>query len=178
MRWLLLWSSGSLLSGLNLSSCFYVWICGHVLCFDDTYWLCGRELCADIFYFLPPACLFPSRLHLLVCCSLLLLCHFLLDLVCFVLSISLTCPFLRPTCLFSSHLHWPLVAPCYFYVISLYFIYSLRFSSLYFCLQSPPSPTLHLSALIPSVSLTLILFHFPRSDSSPFSLSISFNHLK
>lgn len=70
-----------------------------VLCFDDTYWLC-----LDVnFSFLAPTSLLSSHLHLHFCCSPLLLCHFplfYLDLVCFVLSISFTCPFLSPTFLF------------------------------------------------------------------------------
>lgn len=61
-------------------------------------------------------------------------------------------------CVFSLHVCiGPFVTPRHFFVILLYFIYSLLVS--YFCLQSPPSPTFHFS-FISFFSSTSVIFFF------------------
>lgn len=128
----LLWCSSALFC--LAPACLFCFDHGAACCVSmiHTGYVDSRELC-ELFSFLPSAYLFPSHLHLFVCCSLLFFGAICLCLIS-TLSVLFSFPLLR-LCfaflsVFSDHLGL-LVASCYFYVISLSFIYSPLFSS--FC---------------------------------------------
>lgn len=143
---------------------------------------------SDNFFFSSPSLSFLFSFASAFLLLLLLLCHFPVlyrDLVCFVLSISLTCHFLPPICLFSSHLHWPfwLSLPATSTPFPFYFIYSILFSSFAAISHTSLLICFFLFLTLCSHSICLphpYLSHFPPSDSTtsaPSLFCLSFDPL-
>lgn len=138
--WLLFWSSGSLLLGFFLLLCLDLRMaCCVLMIRTGCVWVCGW-----FFVFFVPFL-------------------FTLSWPCLVLPFSFTCPFLSPSCLFSSRLHCPL---CHSLLLPCNFPLLYPLSSFFFFLFT-----------VASISHTLLLvcfFHFLTLCSQSASLALIF----